>query len=141
VLRARLDHAIELYRNGVAPVIIMTGGVGAGDTVSEAVVSRRYAVREGVPAEAILTERTGMRTLASMEGVAQLMRAHELRTAVLVSDPFHALRLRLISSRMGIRARTSPTRTSPISEDPAVEWRHVIRESGILVLMLLPGDP
>jgi uncharacterized SAM-binding protein YcdF (DUF218 family) len=139
VLRARLDHAIELYRRGVAPVIITTGGVGARDTVSEAVVGRRYAIGQGVPPGAILTERTGLRTISSMEGVAQLMRSRGLRSAVLVSDPFHALRLRILAARVGIRARTSPTRTSPISEEPSIEWRHIIRESGIILLMLLPG--
>jgi uncharacterized SAM-binding protein YcdF (DUF218 family) len=139
VLRARLDHAIDLYHRGVAPVIITTGGVGARDTVSEAVVGRRYAIRHGIPPEAILTERTGLRTISSMEAVAQLMRGRGMRSAVLVSDPFHSLRLRLLATRVGIRARTSPTRSSPISEDPAVEWRHIIRESGIILLMLLPG--
>jgi uncharacterized SAM-binding protein YcdF (DUF218 family) len=141
VLRARLDHAIALYHAGVAPVLITTGGVGVGDTVSEAVVGRRYAIREGVPPNAILTERRGLRTIESMHGVAHLMRAHELESAVLVSDPFHALRLRLVASQLRIRAVTSPTRSSPIAADPGEEWRHVVRESGIILLMLLPGDP
>jgi uncharacterized SAM-binding protein YcdF (DUF218 family) len=141
VLRARLDHAIALYHQGLAPLLITTGGVGAGDTVSEAVVGRRYAISAGVPPEAVLTERAGMRTVASMEGVARLMRGRQLRSAVLVSDPFHSFRLRLISAQLGIRARTSPTRTSPISRDRATELRHAIRESGIIVFMILPGDP
>ena len=141
VLRARLDHAIALYRQGVAPVMIMTGGVGAGDTVSEAVVARRYAIRAGVPAAAILTEKGGQRSVESMRAVAQLMRSHRLRSAILVSDPFHALRLRLLSFQLGIKASTSPTRTSPISSRPREEWRFILRESGSIVLMLLPGDP
>jgi uncharacterized SAM-binding protein YcdF (DUF218 family) len=138
VLRARLDHAIELYQAGIAPILITTGGVGAGDTVSEAVVGRRYAVRGGVPVDSILTERLGLRTVESMAGVADLMRRRELSSAVLVSDPFHALRLRLLAGRFGIRAVTSPTRTSPISEDAGEEWRHVLRESGIILHMLIP---
>lgn len=141
VLRARLDHAIELYNRGVAPVLIMTGGVGAGDTVSEAVVARRYAVRAGVPPNAVMTERTGVRTIESMQAVAHLMRSHGLRSAVLVSDPFHALRLRLLARRVGIRATTSPTRTSPISADRGEEWRHILRESGSILLMIIPGEP
>jgi uncharacterized SAM-binding protein YcdF (DUF218 family) len=141
VLRARLDHAVALYREGVAPVLITTGGVGIGDTVSEAVVGRRYLIREGVPAHVILTERQGVRTAQSMTAVAQLMRSRQLRSAVLVSDPFHSLRLRIMAARLGIRAFTSPTRTSPISADPANEMRFIVRESGIIVLMLLPGDP
>jgi uncharacterized SAM-binding protein YcdF (DUF218 family) len=139
VLRARLDHAISLYQAGVAPVLITTGGVGVGDTVSEAVVGRRYAVRGGVPPDSILTERRGLRTQESMEVVAELMRERDLESAVLVSDPFHSLRLRILAYRLGLRAVTSPTRTSPISLDPGEEWRHIVRESGIIVLMLVPG--
>jgi uncharacterized SAM-binding protein YcdF (DUF218 family) len=129
VLRARLDHAIELYRKGIAPVIIMTGGQAPGDTVSEAVASQRYAVREGVPRDAILTEREGMTTVESMEGVWKLMEARQMKTAVLVSDPFHMLRLKLLARQVGFRGFTSPTRTSPISRNRAEERKHLIRES------------
>lgn len=137
VLRARLDHAIELYERGIAPTLIMTGGVGVGDTVSEAVVSRRYAIQRGVPPEAILTERGGLRSIQSMEAVQRLMAANGLESAVLVSDPFHMLRLRLLALRVGIPAHSSPTRTSPISEDPREEWRHVVRESFTIPLALV----
>jgi uncharacterized SAM-binding protein YcdF (DUF218 family) len=129
VLRARLDHAIELYRKGIAPVIIMTGGQAPGDTVSEAVASQRYAVREGVPRDAILTEREGMTTVESMEGVWKLMEARQMKSAVLVSDPFHMLRLKLLARQVGFRGFTSPTRTSPISRNRAEERKHLIRES------------
>lgn len=137
VLKARLDHAIELYQDGVAPVIIMTGGQAPGDTVSEAVVGERYAVRAGVPAEAILTEREGMTTVESMEEVARLMEGRRMETAVLVSDPFHMLRLKLLARQVGIRGFTSPTRTSPISRNRAEERKHLIRESLSLPLALL----
>jgi uncharacterized SAM-binding protein YcdF (DUF218 family) len=137
VLRARLDHAIRLYERGVAPRLIMTGGQAPGDTVSEAVVSRRYAIRAGVPAAAILTENSGMTTLESMRAVSRLMRSHEMQSAVLVSDPFHMLRLKLLSKRMGFRGYTSPTRTSPISESRTQERRHLVRESFSLPFALL----
>lgn len=137
VLKARLDHAIALYERGVAPMLIMTGGQAPGDTVSEAVVSRRYAIRAGVPAGAILTERGGMTTVESMEAVARLMRTREMTTAVLVSDPFHMLRLKLLARQVGIRGFTSPTRTSPISRNRAEERKHLIRESFSLPFALL----
>ncbi len=129
VLRARLDHAIRLYHKGIAPRMITTGGVGPGDTVSEAVVGRRYAIRHGVPAGAILTERSGMGTTQSIAAVAQLMRDGDMESAVLVSDPFHMLRLRLLAARFGIDAHSSPTRTSPISGNSDEEWRFLVRES------------
>ncbi|HEX6037630.1 YdcF family protein [Longimicrobium sp.] len=137
VLKARLDHAIALYKTGVAPVLIMTGGQAPGDTVSEAVVSRRYAIRQGVPASAILTERGGMTTVESMEAVSRLMRSREMKTAVMVSDPFHMLRLKLLARQVGIQGYTSPTRTSPISRNRSEERKHLIRESFSLPFALL----
>ena len=71
VLRARLDHALELYREGHAPVVIVTGGVGRGDTISEAAVGRRYLVAHGVPASAVVVQSEGRNTSASMNGVGQ----------------------------------------------------------------------
>ena len=136
VLRARLDHAIRLYHAGIAPRMITTGGVGPGDTVSEAMVGRRYAARHGVPADSILTERSGLGTTESLAAVVRLMRDGKMESAVLVSDPFHMLRLRLLAARFGIAAHSSPTRTSPISRNSDQEWRHVVRESLVLPFAL-----
>lgn len=140
VLRARLDHAISLYRRGVAPTMIFTGGVGVGDTVSEAEVGRRYAGRHGVPLERTLVEPVGLSTDQSMTTAARLMRGQGLQSAVLVSDPFHMLRLRILAARLGLDAYSSPTRTSPISRDSPEEWRHIVRESLIVPVVLLGGS-
>lgn len=137
VLRARLDHAIELYRRGIAPAMILTGGVGVGDTISEAEVARRYASRHGVPLQSIWIERSGLSSDQSMTTVSRLMSRHGFGSAVLVSDPFHMLRLRVLAARLGLRAYSSPTRTSPIGLGSPAEWRYVLRESVILPLMLL----
>ncbi|CAN5687768.1 MAG: YdcF family protein [Gemmatimonadetes bacterium] len=140
VLRARLDHAIALYREEMAPTLILTGGVGVGDTVSEAVVGHRYMTRAGVPASAILTERSGLRSVESLGAAAQLMQSRGLQSAILVSDPFHMLRLRLLARRFGFRAHSSPTRTSPISRERRREWHFILRESLIIPLMLVHLD-
>lgn len=139
VLRSRLDHALELYRRGTAPTLILTGGTAPGDTVSEAVVSGRYLVRAGVPREAVLTERAGERSVQSLASVARLMRERDLHSAVLVSDRFHMLRLRLLAARFGIRVYPSPTHDSPIAANPQEEWRHVLRESVSVPLALVEG--
>jgi uncharacterized SAM-binding protein YcdF (DUF218 family) len=138
VLRARVDHAVALYERGLAPLLILTGGVGRGDTVSEAVVGSRYAERLGVPVEALLVERHGVRTSESMRAVAGYMRREGMRSAILVSDPFHMLRLRVLAGRLGIEAASSPTRSSPIAGEE--EWRQRVRESFILPVVLLLGD-
>jgi uncharacterized SAM-binding protein YcdF (DUF218 family) len=129
VLRARLDHAIELWRKGLAPLMIVTGGRGEGDTTSEAAVSRRYALRRGVSDSAIVLENTGRTTRESLQGVAAIMSGRSKRDVILVSDPFHMLRLSIVARRLGLEPLTSPTRTSPISQSRDQSWRYVVNES------------
>ena len=129
VLRARLDHAIALWRTGLAPRLIVTGGRGEGDTTSEAAVSRRYALRRGVPDSAIVLENAGRTTRESLQGVAAIMSGQQRRDVILVSDPFHMLRLSILARRLGLEPLTSPTRTSPISESRDQKWRYVLNES------------
>lgn len=129
VLRARLDHALDLWQRGLAPRLIFTGGTGAGDTTSEAAVSRKYALQHGVPDTAILTENEGRTTRESLAAVSAIMRARQMRTAILVSDPFHMLRLRILSTQYGVDAYTSPTQTSPISANKGQALGYVLSES------------
>lgn len=136
VLEARLRHAVDLYDRGIAKTLIVTGGQAPGDRESEAEVSRRWAIQAGVPAAAIVTTR-GMTTRESMRDVGRLMEERGLDEAVLVSDPFHMLRLKLLAREMGFHGLTSPTRTSPISRNPAEERRFLLRESIGLPLALL----
>ncbi len=128
VLRARLDHALGLYREGLAPVIVVTGGVGRGDTTSEALVGRRYLIAHEVPAEAVVAEPQGRSTAASMTAAAEWLHGRGLRSVLLVSDPFHMFRLRLEARRTGVEAYTSPTESSPISDNPVLELRYLFLE-------------
>lgn len=137
VLRARLDHALDLWQRGLAPRLIFTGGTGAGDTTSEAAVSRKYAMRHGVPDTAILLENEGRTTRESLAAVAAIMRARQMRTAILVSDPFHMLRLRILSTQYGVKAYTSPTQTSPISANTGQTLGYVLSESIKVPMMIL----
>ncbi len=127
VLRARLDHAHALYRAGVAPLVVLTGGMGDGDTTTEAAVGRRYLRDLAVPDSAIVLEPAGRTTSESMRGAAALLPRGG--RVVLVSDPFHALRARVLAWRNGLRAVSSPTRTSPIAREPAREWRYIAIEA------------
>jgi uncharacterized SAM-binding protein YcdF (DUF218 family) len=129
VLRARLDHAIALWRAGLAPVLIVTGGRGPRDTTSEGEASHTYALRQGVPDTAILIETHGRTSIESMRAVADMMHDRGMSTAILVSDPFHMLRLKVLASRLGITPYTSPTRTSPISANRAKLAEYVLSES------------
>lgn len=128
VLRARVDHAIDLWRRGLAPMLIMTGGRGPGDTTTEAAVERRYAMTKGVPSAAIMLEVEGRSTSESLRNVAGMLQ-QQSRDVILVSDPFHMLRLSILARRFGLRPRNSPTHTSPISANRTEAWRYTIQES------------
>ncbi len=128
VLRARVDHAVQLWRQGLAPILVMTGGRGVGDTTTEAAVERRYAISKGVPADAILVETESRSTVESLRNVVSMMTV-DRREVILVSDPFHMFRLAILARRFGLHPRTSPTRTSPISDNRAAFWRYTLHES------------
>jgi uncharacterized SAM-binding protein YcdF (DUF218 family) len=129
VLKARLDHAVELWKRGLAPWLVLTGGTGAGDITSEAAVSRRYVLRQGIPDSLILLENLGRTTTASLAAVANIMNSRRLERAILVSDPFHMLRLQILARQYGLRCVTSPTRTSPISASRTKALGYVLSES------------
>ena len=129
VLRARVDHAVSLWKRGLAPTLILTGGTGVGDTTSEAAVARKYAMSRGVPDRAIVVEIKGRTTSESMRAVARIMDDREQHSVILVSDPFHMLRLSILARRFGLEPYTSPTRTSPITSNREEHWKYMVSES------------
>jgi len=137
VLKARLDHAVLLWARHLAPRLVLTGGMGDGDTTSEAAVGRRYAVKHGIPDSAIMVETRGRTTAVSMQRVAEMLDSLPRREVILVSDPFHMLRLSILARRFGLSPRSSPTRTSPISASATESWRYALSESVKVPLTLL----
>jgi uncharacterized SAM-binding protein YcdF (DUF218 family) len=114
VFRARLDHAAALYQRGLAPVILVTGGIGPGDTLNEANVGRGYLAARGVPADALIALEAGADTRASLGQVRSWFGARSSRRVLLVSDGFHMLRLRILARREGLVPFPSPATRSPI---------------------------
>lgn len=109
VLRARLDHALYLYREDLSPTVIVTGGKQTGDRFAEADVGATYLEAEGVPPEAILAEDEGTTTLESLEKVHRLAREQGIETVLLVSDPLHSERVKTMAEDLGFEeAWTSP---------------------------------
>jgi len=129
VFRARLDHAAALYRRGLAPRILVTGGVGAGDTVSEAVVGRRYLSAAGADSAAVVAIATGRSTEPSLQAAANWIRSHGGRRTILVSDDFHMLRLSITARRLGLSPLGSPARLSPIATNRRLELGYLFAES------------
>jgi uncharacterized SAM-binding protein YcdF (DUF218 family) len=139
VLRARLDHALELYREGLAGAVVVTGGIGTGDRVSEATVGQQYLVSHGLPVAAVVVRPEGRSTQASMQSVAQWAMAHGVNRVLLVSDPFHTLRLRLEAGNSSLKAFTSPTRSSPISANWRSELFFLASEAWKIPVVLVRG--
>jgi uncharacterized SAM-binding protein YcdF (DUF218 family) len=129
VFRARLDHAATLYRRGLAPLVIVTGGVGAGEVLSEAVVGRDYLLTIGLPAAAIATEDAGRTSAASVRAAARRLRERGGTRALFVSDGFHLLRLGVLARRFGLRALGSPAPHSPIASNSRRELGYLLAES------------
>ena len=140
VFRARLDHAIDLYKGGVAKYLIVTGGKAQGDRSTEAATARAFALRKGVPDAAILVEDGGRTTLESLHAVATLLRDHQLASAVFVSDRTHMLRVLRIARDQGITAFGSPTATSPTDATLASRADATIHELGALALYFVSGQ-
>lgn len=114
VLRARLDHAARLYVRGYADTVVVTGGRRPGDTYTEARASAEYLVRRGVPDAAILREVSGRTSWQSLASSSAFMKRRGIRRVILVSDGFHALRVRAMADELGLTGFTSPSRGSPI---------------------------
>jgi uncharacterized SAM-binding protein YcdF (DUF218 family) len=129
VLRARLDHAADLFEAGLAPVIVVTGGMAEGDRVSEATVSQQYLKGRKVPPTAIVVRPDGRNSHESIVSAAEWLEDHEMHSVLLVSDPFHMARLRLEARRTGLQVLTSPTRTSPIVPGSRTEFGYLAQEA------------
>ncbi len=102
VLRARLDHALDLFHRGLAPVVITTGGAALDPTFSEGGVGRDYLMRHGVPERSLIAETQGRDTSESAARVAVIMRANGLHSCVAVSDAYHVFRIRKLLEHEGI---------------------------------------
>ena len=128
VFEERIRHGIDLYKRGLAPKLIFTGGYGGvGARFSESQVARRYALRQGVPDKAILIESLSRNTHDNLRQASLLMQQHQLHDVIVVSDPLHMARALRISRDLGIRAVGSPTPTSRFRTF-ATRWRFLLQE-------------
>jgi uncharacterized SAM-binding protein YcdF (DUF218 family) len=129
VYRARLDHALDLWRSGVAPMMVFTGGHGVpGERFTEGGAGRRWAIEHGVPANRILVEESSRSTYENLRGVRKLLAPRGMDRIILVSDPYHMFRAVEQAGDVGLVASPSPTRSSPISGNPARTALAVLRE-------------
>jgi uncharacterized SAM-binding protein YcdF (DUF218 family) len=126
VLQDRLDHALELYRAGLAHTIVVTGGRQAGDRFTEATTGYNYLTAHGVPDAALMKEVGGTNTYESLAASARFLRDAGLTHVVLVTDGYHAFRVQRIAESLGLHAAVSPTDTRL---GQAAEVRQMMRET------------
>jgi uncharacterized SAM-binding protein YcdF (DUF218 family) len=108
VLRARLDHALELYNQQLAPRILTTGGAGGDPVYTEGGVGRSYLMSHGVPSESIIVETEGESTLESTALAGEIMRRMGLQSAIVVSDGYHIYRVKKMLQFRGLKVYGSP---------------------------------
>jgi len=126
VYRARLDHALELYHRGIAPLIITLGGSG-GDAYSEGSVGEEYLISKGVPEEDIIAETESRNTEESARRIAVIARVNGLHRLVIVSDGTHLFRIHAICAAEGLDVLTSP-RPRPAVGDKPIEAERLAHE-------------
>src|SRR6267154_5099817 len=108
VLRARLDHGYELFRQGMAPMVITTGGAAQDPDFSEGGVGKDYLLRRGVPEQALIAETQGSDTAQSAARVANIMRTNGMRSCIAVSDAYHVFRIRALLLHEGVQVELAP---------------------------------
>lgn len=138
-LAARLDHVVELWKGGVAPAVVVTGGNQPGDRFTEAEASARYLVERGVPESTLLSEDRGGNTYESLEAAAELLLSLGLDEVVLVTDPYHAYRSKLIAERVGLTAHLSPTPHSVVTGWTSAR-RHAVEAAGVAIGRIVGFD-
>ncbi|SDP63905.1 protein SanA, affects membrane permeability for vancomycin [Actinopolyspora xinjiangensis] len=130
VLRGRLEHALELYRDGRSEHIVTVGGNQRGDNYTEAQASRIWLVEHGVPERDVFEAEFGSDTLRSIRAVSELAGRHDWNSALIVSDPWHSWRCRTMAEDQGLRAMVSPTRSGPTGE---VRTAYILREAAAML--------
>jgi uncharacterized SAM-binding protein YcdF (DUF218 family) len=127
VYRARLDHALDLYRRGIAPLIITVGGPG-GDQYTEGSVGAQYLISMGVPEEDVIAETHSRDTEQSAHTIAVIARANGIRRLIVVSDPTHMFRVHTLCAADGLDVLTSP-RTVPANDDTSLQFGRIAHET------------
>ena len=133
-LAARLDHVAVLWPEGLAPLVVVTGGNQPGDRFTEADASAAYLIERGVPDSAILREDRGSTSYESLQRAKALLDERSVgpHSVLVVTDPYHTLRSKLIAEEVGLTAYGSPTPTSVVTGARSLE-RHVWEAGGVAI--------
>lgn len=141
IFQARLAKAKTLYDEGVAKTIVTAGGKKEDDNFTEAAAGALWLRKRGVPESATFPVGEGSDTLRSLRAVAEQVQKRGWKTAVLVSDPWHSFRARIMADDVGLETWTSPTHRGPIVQARETQARYIVRETGALLYYRLTKSP
>ncbi|MGI9534951.1 MAG: YdcF family protein [Thermodesulfobacteriota bacterium] len=134
VLKARLDHAYGLYKNGIADYVVLTGGMAKGDKISESKVGKNYLSKKGIPANKILIEEKGMTTKESLKNITGILNENNFNKILFVSHGYHLYRVKKIAKNNNI----NDIYVSAVElQDKELKFKYIIRESFINILYLV----
>jgi vancomycin permeability regulator SanA len=129
VYKARLDHALYLYGEGLADKVIVTGGKRKGDRFTEAEAGRMYLEAAAVPSAAILSESEGRTTFESLHGARRVATENGIEDALFVSDPLHSERIKRMAIDLGFeKAYTSPASYVELNRSRSTKVKELIHE-------------
>ncbi len=137
VFKARLDHALDLARRGVAPWVVVSGGSGGDPHFTEGGVGKAYLIRKGLSARQVIAETRSSTTYQSVVAIAPILRALHAKDCIAVSDGFHLYRVKLLMRAQGILTYTSPAPKSVIESDPSARVVYSLRELVLVDLLYL----
>ena len=133
VLLSRLDTALDAYRRGLAPIVIVTGGNQEGDVYTEAGTGRDYLVDQGLPEDAIRVEDRSTNSEENLRNAAAIARREGIESVLIVSDGFHLFRSKMIAHDLGLTATGLPASTSPIRPGSGSERNYILRETAAIL--------
>lgn len=112
VFRERINHAINLYRQGTVQYLIFTGGLAGNDELAESEAAREYAIAQGIPLEHIYIETESYNSCLNLIEARRIMKENDIDRVLIVSDPLHMRRTMWLAENLGLNASSSPTPTS-----------------------------
>ncbi len=136
MLRLRLDEAAKLFRQGYAPVIIVSGAQGNDEAMPEAAAMRDYLVAQGIPAEAIITEEASFNTYQNLANSRAIMQARDLKKAIIVSSASHIRRSLILARQLEMDVSGAP---APMAENLYLTTKQYLREGAALVVFAVAG--
>lgn len=139
VFQSRLDQAHKLSENGLASKIILTGGVGQGEEISEAMVGKLFLINKGIKEENIYIEEKGKTSWQSLNEANKILKEQNLQSIILISDGFHMMRLRKMAKDLDINFFSSPVKDGSVNKNKLTQFKYSIRESVVYLLYLVFG--